>query len=310
MDLKYLTTFRTVVDAGGFSKAAAKLNYSQSAITFQIDQLERELSVPLFEKIGRRMVLTKAGEQLLPHVDAVLESVDRMRGVQDDLESCRGTLRVGVAESFLCYLMPPVLKELHLRAPNAQVLLQSLNCYDVRDGLLAGELDLGVFSADVGGFGSMLVVRELGRHDVCLVASPRTAAEHPGLLAPDAEVPVPFVTNETRCVYRQMLERSLRDRGTSLSHVVELWSIPTIKNLVKNDMGFTFLPRYAVEDELRSGELVELHAGMDDAAFTAACCWHKGKWTSPLMSLFAGLCESAWRDGPKFGYHRAVENAG
>ena len=63
MELKYLQTFRTIVDEGGFSKAAKKLNYTQSTITFQIGQLEQELSVRLFEKIGRTMVLTKAGEQ-------------------------------------------------------------------------------------------------------------------------------------------------------------------------------------------------------------------------------------------------------
>lgn len=294
MDLKYLTTFRTVVDEGSFAKAAAKLSYSQSAITFQIGQLEREFSVPLFEKLGRRMVLSKAGEQLLPYVDDVLSSVGKMRYFNDDLEACRGTLRVGVAESFLCYLMPGVLKELHRRAPLARVLLQSLNCYHIRDRLLAGALDMGVFSADVGGFSSALVVRELGRHEVCLVASPNIVREHPDLLAPDAEVPVPFVINEADCVYRQMLERSLRERGVSFSHVIELWSIPTIKNLVKSDMGFTFLPRYAVTEELRSGELVEFDAGLGETLITAACCWHKEKWVSPLMSLFSGLCESRW----------------
>lgn len=294
MDFKYLATFRAVVDEGSFAKAATKLSYSQSAITFQIGQLEHELSVQLFEKMGRRMVLSKAGEQLLPYVDEVLASVGRMRYFRDDLEACRGTLSVGVAESFLCYLMPPVLKELHRQAPHAQILLQSLNCYDIRDGLLAGTLDMGVFSADVGGFGSSLVARELGHHDICLVASPRTVAEHPRLLAPDEEVPVPFVINEADCVYRQMLERALGERGVSFSHVIELWSIPTIKNLVKSDMGFTFLPRYAVVDELASGELVEFDAGLGATVITAACCWHKNKWVSPLMSLFSGLCESRW----------------
>ena len=55
MDLKYLNTFRTIIEEGSFSKAADKLNYTQSTITFQIGQLEQELSAWLFEKIGRRM---------------------------------------------------------------------------------------------------------------------------------------------------------------------------------------------------------------------------------------------------------------
>ena len=67
MDLKNLRTFQTVVQEGGFNKAAEKLNYTQSTITFQINQLEQELGLRLFEKIGRRMVLNQAGQQLLPY---------------------------------------------------------------------------------------------------------------------------------------------------------------------------------------------------------------------------------------------------
>ena len=67
MELKYLNTFKVIVEEGGFTKAAERLNYTQSTITFQIGQLEQELSVKLFERIGRKMVLTKAGERLIPY---------------------------------------------------------------------------------------------------------------------------------------------------------------------------------------------------------------------------------------------------
>ena len=79
MELKYLQTFKVILEEGSFSKAAEKLNYTQSTITFQIGQLEQELSTKLFEKIGRRMLPTKAGEQLYPYVQDVLSSVDRLR---------------------------------------------------------------------------------------------------------------------------------------------------------------------------------------------------------------------------------------
>ena len=65
MELKCLRTFRTIIDEGGFSKAAKKLNYTQSTITFQMNQLERDLSTTLFEKIGRKMVLTKVRGQVI-----------------------------------------------------------------------------------------------------------------------------------------------------------------------------------------------------------------------------------------------------
>lgn len=57
MELKYLQTFETIIEEGSFTKAAEKLNYTQSTITFQVGQLEQELSVKLFERIGRRIVM-------------------------------------------------------------------------------------------------------------------------------------------------------------------------------------------------------------------------------------------------------------
>ena len=156
MDLKYLNTFRTIVEEGGFSKAAEKLNYTQSAITFQMGQLEGELGTKLFEKVGKRMLLTQAGESLLPYVEEVFRSVEKLRYFEQDLAQCRGKLTVGVAETLLCYKLPPLLKEFHRRAPQAQLLIRSMSCFDIRDGLLGGPLDLGLFYRDVGGFGEHL----------------------------------------------------------------------------------------------------------------------------------------------------------
>ena len=145
MELKYLRTFRTIVNEGGFNKAAEKLNYTQSTITFQVGQLEQELSVALFEKIGRRMVLTKAGEQLVPYVDEILRSVDKLRFFETDLSQCQGSLNIGVGETLLCYRLPSILKEFHQRAPNARLFLQSMNCYDIRNELLNGTLAWAFF---------------------------------------------------------------------------------------------------------------------------------------------------------------------
>ncbi len=67
------------------------------------------------------------------------------------------------------------------------------------------------------------------------------------------------------------------------------WSIPTIKNLVKNDVGVTILPRFTIEDELARGELVEIETEIASPVITAVCGRHKNKWVSPLMQLFIDL---------------------
>ncbi len=289
MDLKYLNTFRTIVEEGSFSRAANKLNYTQSTITFQVGQLEQELGAALFEKIGRRMILTKAGEQLIPYVKEVMASVERMRCFGDGLSEYRGDLRIGVGETLLCYRLPPILKELHRRAPEARLFLHSMSCCDIRDGLLDGTLDLGVFYQEVGGFGSNLVAHPFDRCPIALVASAETRRNHPDFQTPDQRIPVPLVINEPTCIFRQMFEQYLRERSIRLDHTIELWSIPTIKNLVKNDVGVTILPRFTIENELARGELVEIETEIASPVITAVCGRHKNKWVSPLMQLFIDL---------------------
>lgn len=292
MELKYLQTFRTIVNEGGFSKAAEKLNYTQSTITFQIRQLERELSVCLFEKIGRKMVLTKVGESLIPYVDEILQSVNKLRFFEDDLSRCQGDLHIGVGETLLCYRLPAILKEFHRQAPRARLFLRSMNCYEIRNELLDGTLDLGVFYEDVGGFGSGLTAYPMGSHPMALVASPGTKMLCPDFITPDREIALPLIINEPNCIFRQIFEQYLRERSIILDHTIELWSIPTIKNLVRSDVGVSFLPAFTVREELETGELVEIPTGISDKTITAVCAHHKNKWISPLMRLFIDLCVS------------------
>ncbi|WP_026891510.1 LysR family transcriptional regulator [Lacrimispora aerotolerans] len=290
MDFKYLYTFKTIVEEGSFIKAAAKLNYTQSTITFQMGQMEQELSTKLFEKIGRRMMLTKAGKQLVPYVNDVLTSVNKMRYFENDLAECQGDLQIGIAETQLCYKMPPILKEFHQQAPNARLFLRSMNCYDIRDELINGTLDIGVFYENVSGYGSNLITIPMGTFPIILVASPETKKRFPDFITPDQQIPISFIINEPNSIFRQLFERYIREKSILLDHTIELWSIPTIKNLVKSSVGISFLPKFSVQEELDRGELVEIPTDLSNVQVTAVCGYHKNKWISPLMQAFIDLC--------------------
>lgn len=86
-----------------------------------------------------------------------------------------------------------------------------------------------------------------------------------------------------------MFEQYLSEKSIILDHTIELWSIPTIKNLVKNDVGISFLPRFSVQEELDCGDLVEIPTDLVTPMITAVCGHHKNKWISPLMQLFIDL---------------------
>ena len=235
------------------------------------------------------MVLTKAGEQLVPYVSEVLRSVDKLRCFEGDLAACQGDLQLGVAETQLCYRIPAATGEFCRRAPKARLFLRSMNCYEIRDALLDGALDLGVFYEEVGGLGANLVTHPIGTFPVVLVAAPETKARFPDFITPDRRLAVPFVINEPNCIFRQIFEQYLRGRSIFLDHTIELWSIPTIKNLVKSGLGITFLPKFTVQEELERDELVEVPTAIKVPTITAVCAHHRNRWISPMMRLFIDL---------------------
>ena len=102
-----------------------------------------------------------------------------------------------------------------------------------------------------------------------------------------------FIINETNCIFKQIFERYLQQKSITLGHTIELWSIPTIKNLVKNNIGISYLPKFAVQSELESGELVEIITDVTHSNITAVCAYHKNKWLSPAMKLFIDIIKGA-----------------
>ena len=144
MELKIFTTFKTIVRTGSFTKAARLLSYTPSTITFHVAQLEKLVGVPLFEKSGRRMILTKAGEELIPYVDEVLAAVKKVKSFQYGIATYQGTLTVGAPESLLCFRLPPLLKRLHGHAPRVDLRLRSLTSRDVVAALRDGQIDVGL----------------------------------------------------------------------------------------------------------------------------------------------------------------------
>ena len=286
MELKNLRTFLAVVDQGGYQRAAEHLGYAQSTITVQIQQLEEELGVPLFERVGRKMTLTGAGERVLPQARELLLAADRLleRGRGDRVPA--GTLRVDMAETLLCYRMQPVIRAFRERAPQVRLVVRDCNCMQIPLNVRAGSCDLGV-GYDMNWNREALEVESMGNYDIVLLASPRFA--EPDFVTPGQRKAASLVTDEPDSIFRRRLEEYLRGREIELDVTLELWSIETIKRCVMSDLGFTYLPRFVAEEELADGRLVELDAPISGVPAPALCAWRKGRWVTPAMELFLEL---------------------
>lgn len=288
MELKYLNTFKTILETGSFQKAAERLNYAQSTITLQMQLLEQELSVKLFEKIGRKMELTQAGKGLLPYIDDVLTTIQQMENYGKDGQELTGTLRIAIPETLLAYQIPQVLKTFRREAPNVKLSLQTLNCYEIRERILSGSVDLGVHY-DVKGYGPSLVVEKLSDYALVLVGSTELNQEEQDFITKGQKKNSCLLTMDKNSLYHKMFDDYLRLSDITLNGEMELVSAEAIKRCVIGNLGVSYLPRFTVEEELRQGVIRELSTSIQNNRITSVYTYHKNKWITPAMELFMRL---------------------
>lgn len=294
MELKYLNTFKTILETGSFQKASERLNYAQSTITLQIQLLEQELSVKLFEKVGRRMELTQAGKDLLPYIDKVLAAVQQMEDYGKRIDELTGTLRIAVPETLLSYEMPPILGAFREKAPHVRLSLQTPNCYEIREQILNGVIDLGVHY-DIGGYGTSLIVERLKSYEFVLTGYPGLDRESQDFITRGQRKDICLLTTDKNSLYHKVFSEYLRMSDITLSGEMELASAEAIKRSVMSNLGVAYLPRFAVEKELEDGVMKELPVGLKNRKIGSVCSYHKNKWITPAMELFITLLKNEKR---------------
>ena len=141
MELRNINTFLHVAELHSFSRAARELDYSQSAVSSQIAQLEEELAVPLFDRVGKTVRLTDAGQTFLHYARTLLTTAQQAKAALQPAPEASGTLRVAIADSLCSALMPPLLARFHALCPRVEVSLRTATTQEMQDLLSANQAD-------------------------------------------------------------------------------------------------------------------------------------------------------------------------
>lgn len=298
MELRHLKTFRIVAEKGGFTRAGEELGYAQSTVTAHIHKLEEQLGSPLFDRLGKRTVLTEAGKRLLPYAKEMVRlSLEAAESIGHS-EVPAGPLRIGAAESLLVYRLPSILHEFRKRYPQVQLELYPGQCRHMRAQLREGEMDLA-FLLDEERREPELHTETLIREELMLVAPPGHAlAGRKRLLASDLRDQT-LLQTEWGCSYRILLERRLQRSGRGVGQQIDFWNIEAIKQCTISGLGLAYLPRMAVDRELKEGRLIALSwPHPEDCVFTQLA-WHQDKWITPAMAGWIQLVRERLQLGEK-----------
>ncbi|MDO4260806.1 MAG: LysR family transcriptional regulator [Eubacteriales bacterium] len=285
MEIRNLITFVRIAEIRNFTKAAKQLGYTQSAVTMQVRQLETELNAQLFERIGRQVRLTQAGERLLPYALSILDSAQKAQTALQEPEHIAGTLRVGTSESYIISVLPPVLSELAGTCPRMEIRLHTALVPDLFQMLRQNDVDLLYFLDQRICFPEWVKAAEQPEK-IYFVASSESA------LAGRSRIPIerllrePLYLTEKGISYRYAMEQSLAEKGFELHPFLEVGNTDVITRFVRENKGISFLPEYVVRDDVKRGDLVLLDTECGDIVMWSQLVYHRNKYVTPQMRRF------------------------
>lgn len=253
MEISQLVTLVHVAELGSISKAADRLNIVQPALSRQIRLLEQELGASLFERHGRGMAITEAGQEVLDHAVRILAELDSMRrSVEAGRSSFRGVVRIGTTPTVADIVTVPLMQRIREAHPDLNIRFSSAFSGYLLDWLKRGELDI-VVSYDPPPTKSLRVIPVM-MEQLYLVSS------RPGLSLKDS-VEFRDLANEQLVLpspshgLRAIFDECARQAGIAYTHVVEADSFAAITDLTSAGFGATILPLAPIHDAIRKGKL-------------------------------------------------------
>ena len=290
MEIRNLVTFVRITETQNFSRTAEQLGYSQSAVTMQIKQLESELHVQLFERIGKQVKLTQAGERLLPYALEILGAVRQAENIAREPAQIAGKLRIGTCESFVISVLPPVLTELTALCPQVEIITHTARIPDLIQMLRQNDVDILYFLDEKIYFPEWVKVSERPEN-IFFVAS----ADSP--LAREQRIPVerllqePMYLTEKGISYRYAMEQALAATGYALHPVWAVGNTDVITRMLLQNHGVSFLPEYVVREYVADGRLAVLDVDCEPIVMWSQLVYHRNKYVTPQMNQFIELMQ-------------------
>lgn len=288
MEFRQLNTFLTIAKLQSFSKAAKELGYAQSSITSQIQLLEREMNVRLFERLGHNITLTPEGKKLQPMAEQILKLSNDIKSMADHSDKPSGPFIIGAVESVCATRLPKLLKEYRTRYPEVEISIKFSSREEFLKALRENTIDIAFFVEQEIENKDFITVKKIPEPMALLCTSEHAFALKEKVY-PEDLTGEPLILTETICGYRKVFDSMMSEYHIKPRSIIETGNVQAIKQLVLSGMGITLLPQITVEEELKQKRLIKLKwMGPEFHIYTQALC-HKTKWMSAALNAFISL---------------------
>jgi DNA-binding transcriptional LysR family regulator len=258
--LDQLRILKAIATEGSFKRAADSLYVSQPAVSLQVQNLERQLDVPLFDRGGRRAQLTEAGYLLLSYGEKILSLCQETCRAIEELQNLQGgTLIVGASQTTGTYLLPRMIGMFRQRYPDVAVQLHVHSTRRTAWSVANGQVDLAIIGGEVpSDLHETLEIIPYAEDELALILPVFHPLAKIGTIQKDDLYKLQFIALDSQSTIRKVIDQVLTRCGIDTRRLkveMELNSIEAIKNAVQSGLGASFVSISAIEKELQMGVL-------------------------------------------------------
>lgn len=282
MDLRSLQTFIQVAELNSFTRAGEKLNYSQPTVSLQIKQLEKELGVQLFDRIGHTVSLTDEGREVLTYAQQICHMSEEMAHGAAGQSEPSGVIRLAMADSLCTPLMIKGFATFRSLYPKVSLHVKTAGTDEMFRLLEHNEVDI-VCTLDSHIYNTTYIIfneERIGVHFICGADNPLAAKKE---LEINDLLEYPFFLTEKGMSYRRLLDEKLARNNEEIQPVLEIGSADLICSLVSENMAVSFLPDYVTEAAVKAGKVVRLEVKDFKVEVWKQFLHHRDKWVSSQM---------------------------
>jgi DNA-binding transcriptional LysR family regulator len=285
MEIRQLKSFITVARLLSFNRAAKTMHYAQSSISAQIRALEEDLGVRLFDRLGKKVFLTEAGERLVKFAEKITSLEEETRSELRCEGKPQGALTIRMPESLGVYRFPPVVRDFVSKHPGVRLNFSACTHEGLQQDLRKGVTDLGFLLAESINDAD-LEVEALGFERIIPVAASGHPLSRRKVVRAVDLADQTILLSKVDCSYRRVFERILEEDAVPIRDIITLNSVSFLKECAVQGIGVTVLPEMAVQTEIRNKSLAPLKWKNGSFEVAILMVWYRERWISPKQKAF------------------------
>lgn len=284
MELRNLMTFLRVAELQNFTRAAEQMGYSQSTVTIQIQQLEQELNIKLFERIGKQITVTEKGWEVFEYAKEIRNLVEKMKySIKDS--HIKGKICIGVIESLLYSDMIKILSDYHKKYPEVELIVKT-NYVDILiEMMIHNELDF-IFLLDRMIYHKDWIKPYIKKEEISFFAQYGHALAQKESVSIEEVLKEDIILTEKGISYRKELDEYIQKNHIEFKPFLEIGDTKVIVEFIKKGEAISFLPKMTVLEEIKNKKIEKINVKNWDIIMWKQILYHKNKYVTPQMNLF------------------------